>query len=52
MVYRPIGVWLTWCTVAQLEPLSELEERFGRLAIDEIERLPLAERIRLNSINF
>jgi len=52
MVYRPIGVWLTWCTVAQLEPLSELEERFGRLSIDDIERLPLAERIRLNSINF
>lgn len=52
MCYRPIGVWLTWCTIAQLEPLSELEERFGYLSIDDIEQLPLAERERLNSINF
>ncbi|THF73797.1 discoidin domain-containing protein [Cohnella fermenti] len=47
-VCRPIDVWLTWCTVAQLEPLSELEERFGSCDIDAIERLPLEERLSRN----
>ncbi|GBG09708.1 hypothetical protein PAT3040_04367 [Paenibacillus agaridevorans] len=47
-VYRPIDVWLTWCTVAQLEPLSELEDRFGTYSIDRIEELPLQQRIDQN----
>ncbi|MBB6734405.1 discoidin domain-containing protein [Cohnella zeiphila] len=46
--YDGIGVWLTWCTVAQLEPLSLLEDRFGSMSIDEIEQLPLQTRKQLN----
>lgn len=44
LIYSGIGVWLVWNSVAQLEPLSLLEDRFGAISIDEIELLPLAER--------
>ncbi|THF73790.1 discoidin domain-containing protein [Cohnella fermenti] len=46
--YYGVGVWLTWCTVAQLEPLALLEDRFGSMSIDEIEQLPLLTRQSLN----
>lgn len=46
--YSGIGVWLLWNTIAQLEPLSDLEDRFGSFSIEEIEQLPLDERKRLN----
>lgn len=44
LVYSGIGAWLVWNSVAQLEPLSLLEDRFGSMSIEEIEQLPLAER--------
>ncbi|GBG08226.1 hypothetical protein PAT3040_02798, partial [Paenibacillus agaridevorans] len=46
--YYGIGVWLLWNTVAQLEPLSILEDRFGSMSIDEIEQLPIEQRKALN----
>ncbi|MBB6734398.1 discoidin domain-containing protein [Cohnella zeiphila] len=47
-VYGPIDVWLTWCTVAQLEPLSQLEDRFGSSSIDALEKLSWEERVTRN----
>lgn len=48
LIYSGIGAWLVWNSVAQLEPLSLLEDRFGSMSIEEIELLPLAERQLLN----
>ncbi|GAA5000185.1 hypothetical protein [Actinopolymorpha pittospori] len=48
LVVSGTGVWLPWCTVAQLEPLARLEDIFGSMDITAIERLPLAERKRRN----
>ena len=41
--------WRPWLTVANLEPLVRLQETFGAMDIDAIERLPEAERLRRNS---
>jgi len=41
--------WLPWLTVAQLEPLVRLHDVFGSFDIDEIEKLPQAERVRRNA---
>jgi hypothetical protein len=41
--------WLPWLTVAQIEPLLRLHDVFGSFDIDEIENLPLAERLRRNA---
>ena len=38
--------WLPWLTVAQLTPLVRLRDVFGSFDIEEIERLPKAERMR------
>ena len=38
--------WLPWLTVAQIEPLVRLRDVFGSMDIDEIEKLPRAERLR------
>ena len=38
--------WLPWLTVAQLEPLVRLRDVFGSFDIDDIDRLPRAERLR------
>ena len=38
--------WLPWLTVAQCAPLVRLRDVFGSFDIDEIERLPAAERLR------
>ena len=38
--------WLPWLTVAQIEPLVRLRDVFGSFDIDDIEKLPLAERLR------
>jgi len=38
--------WLPWLIVAQLTPLVRLRDAFGSFDIDEIERLPAAERLR------
>ena len=48
LVVSGTGVWLPWCTVAQIEPLARLEDIFGSMDIAAIERLPLAERRRRN----
>ena len=47
--YRGVGVWLPWCTVAEIEPIARLQDRFGRVEIRDIERLPLENRNRLNA---
>ena len=39
-------VWLPWLTVAQLLPLARLRDTFGTFDIHEIEKMPLAERLR------
>nr|WP_144922194.1 discoidin domain-containing protein [Paenibacillus bovis] len=49
LAYSGIGTWLVWNTVAQIQPLSDLEDRFGSMSIEEIEKLPLQERKRLNT---
>ncbi|MNO22411.1 F5/8 type C domain protein [compost metagenome] len=46
--YYGIGAWLLWNTVAQLEPMSILEDRFGEMDIEKIELLPLTQRKQLN----
>ncbi len=38
--------WLPWLTVAQIEPLVRLRDVFGSFDIDDIEKLPKAERLR------
>lgn len=48
LVYDGVGTWLPWCTVAQLEPLSVLEDRFGSMDLRRIERRPWRERRELN----
>ena len=40
--------WLPWLTVAQLEPILRLHQVFGSDDIDEIEKMPLPERVRRN----
>ncbi|GEM_PF-196493 len=40
--------WLPWVSVAQTDPLSKLEDRFGSMDIDTIEQLPLSVRQQLN----
>lgn len=36
--HNGLGRWLPWCTIALIEPLSRLEEQFGAMDIDELER--------------
>lgn len=48
LVVSGTGVWLPWCSVAQVEPLAQLEDIFGSPDLDRVERLPLAERKRRN----
>lgn len=45
--YNGTNVWLPWCTVAQIEPLATLQDIFGSMDIDTIEKLPLPDRQRL-----
>jgi hypothetical protein len=40
--------WLPWLTDAELAPLSELEDIFGSMSIDQIEKLPIDVRRRKN----
>jgi hypothetical protein len=44
------NVWLPWLTVAQLLPLTRLHDTFGSFDIDEIEKLPKAERLRRSAV--
>jgi hypothetical protein len=41
---------LPWLTFVALEPLVRLEETFGSMGIDQIERLPKGERLRRNAL--
>lgn len=43
-----VNIWLPWLTVALIDPLASLEDHFGDMDIDEIEKKPLAERQALN----
>jgi hypothetical protein len=38
--------WLPWVTIAEIEALEKLEDLFGLMSIDEIERMPAAARSR------
>lgn len=38
--------WLPWLTVAVLDPMVKMKQAFGTYDIDQIERLPYAERLR------
>jgi hypothetical protein len=38
--------WLPWLTVAVLDPMVKMKKAFGSFDIDQIERLPYAERLR------
>jgi hypothetical protein len=38
--------WLPWLTVAVLDPMVKMKNAFGTYDIDQIERLPYAERLR------
>jgi len=40
--------WLPWLTDAELSSMTELDDIFGSMSIDEIEELPLPTRLRLN----
>lgn len=48
LVVAGTAVWLPWCTVAQIEPLAKSHGIFGHMDLDQIERLPLADRMRRN----
>lgn len=41
--------WLPWLTVAVLDPLTHLQDVFGSMDIDQIEKLPNAERLKRNA---
>jgi hypothetical protein len=43
-----VKLWLPWLTVAAIDPLTQLQEAFGSMRIEEIEQLPLAKRLALN----
>lgn len=44
LTYGGVRAWLPWITVAETQPLSELEDAFGNIDINVIEKLSLAER--------
>lgn len=37
--------WLPWLSVAILDPMAKMKEAFGTFEIDEIEKMPLSERL-------
>ncbi len=43
--------WLPWLTVAILQPMSRMKDAFGTFDIDQVEKLPRAERLRLIAQN-
>ncbi|MDQ3812381.1 MAG: hypothetical protein M3347_00350 [Armatimonadota bacterium] len=45
-----VAGWLPWLTFVVLEPLVRLNETFGSMDIDHIERLPQGERLRRNAL--
>ncbi len=48
--YRSRYHWLPWCTFVEVDPASRFIDTFGYHEIADIERLPLPDRRRLNSI--
>jgi hypothetical protein len=40
-----VGVWLPWCTAAVLDPMVQLQEVFGSMDLDTIDRMPIAQRM-------
>ena len=38
--------WLPWLTVVNLDPLTHLQDAFGSMDIDRIEKMPQAELVR------
>jgi hypothetical protein len=41
-----VPVWLPWLTVAILDPMTRLQDAYGSMDIDEIEKTPKRERLR------
>ncbi|MFF0344982.1 hypothetical protein [Kribbella sp. NPDC004875] len=48
LVVSGSNVWLPWCSVAEVEPLSRFLDTFGTLDLGALEAIPLAERQRAN----
>jgi len=48
--YRGRYHWLPWCTFVEVDPASRFVDTFGFHEVDEIERLPLAERQARNDL--
>jgi len=44
-----VAGWLPWLTFVIAEPLVQLQDTFGSMDIDQIERLPHVERLRRNA---
>ncbi len=34
--HNGLGKWLPWCTIAEIEPLTRLEEKFGHMDLEKI----------------
>ncbi|HZX02813.1 hypothetical protein [Kribbella sp.] len=48
LVVSGSNVWLPWCTVAEVEPLSRFLDTFGTVELRALEAIPLADRQRAN----
>ncbi|GAA1567320.1 MULTISPECIES: hypothetical protein [Kribbella] len=48
LVVNGTNVWLPWCTVAEVEPLSRFADMFGTVDLRKLEAIPLADRQRAN----
>ncbi|RYX83113.1 hypothetical protein EON83_16310 [bacterium] len=46
---RGVAGWLPWLTIVVTQPLVQLEQTFGSMDIDEIEKLPLKKRQSLSA---
>ncbi len=46
---RGVAGWLPWLTFVTTEPLVQLQETFGSMDIDEIEKMPLGKRRQLSA---
>ena len=48
--YRSRYHWLPWCTFVEVDPASRFADTFGYHEIADIERLPMADRQKMNRI--
>lgn len=43
-----VGAWLPWCTIANIEPISNMEKAFGKMDINDVEKMSATEKEKLN----